>query len=81
MSELPPNHESYAAVHQPANHHELVYVKQALEALGVPYYVKNELATLGSYSAIGADQMTVMVPGDRAAECRAAIEARLSKPD
>ena len=81
MSELPPNHESFAAVHQPANHHELVYVKQALESLGVSYYVKNELATLGSYSAIGAEQMTVMAPGNRAAECRAAIEAHLPTPD
>jgi len=68
-------------VYRPANHHELVYVRQILDALGVRYYVKNELATLGAFSSIGADEMAVMVAADRAAECREVIQARLPAPD
>ena len=67
----------FVAVYRPANHHELIYVKHALDELGVVYYIKNELATLGVLSATGGDEMTVMVPAGGAAKCRQAIQERL----
>jgi hypothetical protein len=69
------NHsDPFVEVYRAANHAELTAIRLGLDALNVRYYVKNEFASLGSLSAIGADELSVMVEAWRAPESWSAIK-------
>jgi hypothetical protein len=67
------NQDPFVEVYRAANHAELIAIRLELEARGVRYYVKNEFASLGSLSAIGGNELSVMVEASRAPECWQAI--------
>jgi hypothetical protein len=65
--------DSFVEVYRAANHAELIAIRLELDAREVRYYVKNEFASLGSLSAVGGNEMSVMVEASRAPECWQAI--------
>lgn len=65
--------DPFVEVYRAANHAELIAIRLELDARGVRYYVKNEFASLGSLSAIGGNELSVMVEAWRAPECWHAI--------
>jgi hypothetical protein len=74
----PGNRDPFVEVYCAANHAELIAIRVALDALRARYYVKNEFATLGSLSAIGAEELSIMVEAWRAPECWQAIQGALA---
>ncbi|UCG86886.1 MAG: DUF2007 domain-containing protein [Gemmatimonadota bacterium] len=71
--------DPFVEVYRAANHAELIAIRLQLDALKVRYYVKNEFASLGSLSAIGENELSVMVEASRAAECRRAIQGIVTR--
>lgn len=69
-----PDDPALTEVYRPARHGELALIKARLDAAGIRYHVKNELATLGSLAAVGSEQLIVMVETVRAAEARRIVE-------
>jgi len=81
MNELPSNHpEPFVEVYRAASHAELNAIRLGLDTMKVRYYVKNEFASLGSLSAIGVDELSVMVEAWRAPECWHAIRHVVGTP-
>lgn len=70
--------DSFIEVYRPEHHGELALIRARLDAAGLRYYVKNEAATLGALSSIGADELILMVEADRADEAAALVHEVLA---
>jgi len=60
----------FVRVYQPAGPVEIAQVRMALEGAEIPYYINNEnyMSATGVPFALGAMEVAVLVPEDRAAE-------------
>jgi hypothetical protein len=67
----------FVDVYHPASHEELMLLRIAMEGAGIRYFVKNEFATLGSPSAVGSDELSLMVETDRATEAHGLVRQAL----
>jgi hypothetical protein len=74
----PAHPPAFVEVYRPAHHAELALLRVALDAAGIPHFVKNEFASLGARAATGADEMGLMVPAERADEARDVIADSLT---
>lgn len=65
----------FVRVYQPADQLEVAQVRMALEGARIPFFVQNEhfTAAYGLPYSMGAIQVFVMVPEDRADEAREAL--------
>ncbi|HEX9631944.1 MAG TPA: DUF2007 domain-containing protein [Gemmatimonadales bacterium] len=68
---------AFVDVYRPASHAELAVVRMALEADGIQYCVKNQVASMSVRAATGADELSVMVRPDQADAARPAITEAL----
>lgn len=68
---------AFTALYRPRRHEELLLIKPILDREGVNYYVLNEEAALGTYCAIGEEELTVMVDSRQAERCRAILREEL----
>ena len=68
---------AFIAVHRPADHAALIFVRHILDREDVAYYVLNEEASRGAFSAIAAEELVVMVESREAARCAAILQEEL----